>query len=317
MANANVSFQGQIAGQGDKKALLLEVFSGMVLAKFDVTQVTRERTTQRTITSGKSAQFPMVWQGTASYHTAGTEIVGSVIQHAGKTITIEEQLIADAFVGKLEDAMNHYETKSEYAHQLGEALANAYDSNNFRSIYKGADFANNPHPIDSSGDGVPLRVAAMSTTASVLKTAVWDGAQTLDEKNVPKSDRTCGVLPLAFYLLLEDGEFVNRDFGNTGSMEEARLTTAAGLDVVMSNNIPTTDETPGVANVPDALEDNYLEYIGAIFHKSAAATVTLLGLNVEREYDVRRQGDLLVASYAIGQSFLRTEACVSLEDSNL
>ena len=68
-------------------------------------------------------------------------------------------LEADVFVDKLDDAMNHYEVRSEYAHQLGQALANAKDQNVFRSLVAGSLAS---HLIDTSGDndGTQLTNAA-------------------------------------------------------------------------------------------------------------------------------------------------------------
>jgi hypothetical protein len=43
-------------------------------------------------------------------------------------------------------------------------------------------------------------------------------------------------------------------------------------------------------------------------HKSAVATVKLLDLGMEAAYDIRRQGTLMVAKYAVGHGSLRPEA---------
>jgi hypothetical protein len=55
MAVAVPSRIGQIAGAGDVDALFLEVFSGLVLERYDFTQLTDDRQIERKITSGKSA----------------------------------------------------------------------------------------------------------------------------------------------------------------------------------------------------------------------------------------------------------------------
>lgn len=55
MADATPSRLGQSNQAGSTTALFLEVFSGMVLEAFDRLQVTMDRITRKTITSGKSA----------------------------------------------------------------------------------------------------------------------------------------------------------------------------------------------------------------------------------------------------------------------
>jgi len=50
-------------------------------------------------------------------------------------------------------------------------------------------------------------------------------------------------------------------------------------------------------------------------HASAVGTVKLLDLRTEMGYDIRRQGTLLVAKYAVGHGILRPEAAVNLNDT--
>ena len=60
MSNANPSRIGSINGGVDKKALFLKVFSGEVLAAFAEKNVMADKVQVRNITSGKSAQFPLL-----------------------------------------------------------------------------------------------------------------------------------------------------------------------------------------------------------------------------------------------------------------
>lgn len=312
MADATPSRLGQENATGSDTAIFLETFSGLVLEAFDTEQISMDKHLVRTVKNTKSSQFPLVWKATASYHTPGVELSGQLIKGNQKTITIEDLLVADVFVDVLDDAMNHYDIKSMYAHQLAEALANTFDTNVFRALFVGAAAS---HPIDTTGDndGTALSTANMSTVAAELKGAIFDAAQTLDEKRIPSKDRFAVLLPLAWYLMLEDGEFLDRDFAGEGSKARATMPFAADLAVYKSNNIPIANDTSNT-DVPTALRDDFRECIGLVWHKTGAGTVKLLDLQTETGYDIRRQGDLLVAKYAIGQDYLRTEACISLED---
>jgi hypothetical protein len=51
---------------------------------------------------------------------------------------------------------------------------------------------------------------------------------------------------------------------------------------------------------------------GLIFSQDAAATVKLLDLGVESEYQIDRQGTLMVAKYAMGHNILRPACAISL-----
>jgi hypothetical protein len=60
MANATPSRVGQQLGTGDTRALFLKVFSGEVLTTFNTKVVMKDKVRVRSISSGKSAQFPAI-----------------------------------------------------------------------------------------------------------------------------------------------------------------------------------------------------------------------------------------------------------------
>jgi len=104
MANAVPSRIGADNGGADKSALFLKVWSGEVLATFMRENKMLGMTQVRTISSGKSAQFPVIGTTSASYHTPGNEIVGSSINHSEKTINIDDLLVSSAFLANIDEA---------------------------------------------------------------------------------------------------------------------------------------------------------------------------------------------------------------------
>ena len=127
MSNAVISSIGQVNSAGDANALFLKVFSNEVLSTFARENQMLGMTTVRNISSGKSAQFPVTGTVSASYHTAGNEILGQAIKHNEKVINIDDMLIADAFVAEIEELKNHYDVRSIYSKEMGQALANRVD----------------------------------------------------------------------------------------------------------------------------------------------------------------------------------------------
>lgn len=297
------------------RAIMLEVFSGLVLKAFDRKTVTSGHVTTKHIKSGKTAQFPLTWKNTAAYHAPGAEIQGNAIYHAKKNIAIEQLLIAPVFVDVLDEALNHYETRSEYAKQNGEALAVLFDQNNFRAIFIGATQSN---LITAAGapSGQPIQAATVSTVGTVARAACYDAAQYFDEADVPETDRMIVVNPPMYYTLLEDGEFINTDWRGEGSKARANMPFASDMQVIKSNNIPTDDElTTPPTNVPDVLNDQDMSaYVGAAFHPLGVGVVELMGLSSEVEYSARHQGNLILSKRALGQDWLRPECCISIED---
>jgi hypothetical protein len=127
MSNAVPIRIGQANGAGAVDALFLKVWAGEVLTTFQTKNVALSRHIIRTIESGKSAQFPALGQGSASYHTPGTELNGSSVNYAERTIDIDGLFIADRFLASIDDAMNHYDVRSIHTSEMGYALQRAFD----------------------------------------------------------------------------------------------------------------------------------------------------------------------------------------------
>ena len=86
----------------------------------------------------------------------------------------------------------------------------------------------------------------------------------------------------------------------------------AGIHLVKTNNLPITNITTTDVTTHDA---DFSTTKALVMHKSAVATVKLLNLAVETEYDIRLQGWWIAAKYAMGHSFIRPECCVELKTS--
>jgi len=194
---------GENAGTAtNAKELFLKVFAGEVLTAFNTTNIAMPLHRVRTISSGKSAQFPMTGLTLTDTLPAGNEVVPRAIAHSEKVVTINDLLVSSAFIARIDEAMNHYDVRSIYSTEIGNALAKAAD--------------------------------------------------------------------VAIFAAIE-----------------------AATDDTTANNLPSGAK-------------------GLVFTKDAAATVKLLDLAVESEYQVSRQGTLMVARYAMGHSSLRPECAVKL-----
>ena len=125
---------GQANLTGDNDALFLKVFSGEVLTTFEENNIMMPLHRTRTISSGKTAQFPTTGVAAAKYHTPGESLFGdeynspgssylSQVKHAERTISIDGVLTASAFLNDIDEAKNHYEVRSIYSTEIGRQLA--------------------------------------------------------------------------------------------------------------------------------------------------------------------------------------------------
>lgn len=307
MANATVSRLGQQDGAGSATALFLKVYAGEVLTAFAETNVFIARHMVRSISSGKSAQFPATWKGGASYHTPGTELVGSVINHNERVIAIDDLLIADRFIANIDEAMNHYDVRSIYSGDAGRALAQEFDKHVAQVGYLAARAS---ATVSGGFGGSAITDADADTNGTSLAASVYDAAQSFDEKDIPESERSLFVKPAQYYLLVEVDKLINRDFGGAnGVYSDGKVWNAAGLEIVKTNNLPTTNITTG----PAAYQGNFTTSVALCMQRMAVGTVKLLDLAVESAYDIRRQGTLVVAKYAYGHGILRPECAIEIK----
>jgi hypothetical protein len=306
MADALVSRLGQVNGAGDSLALFMKVFAGEVLTAFEINNVALERTMVRSIPNGKSAQFPATGRADAEYHTPGAEITGGKIAHAEQVINIDQLLVSPTFIADIDDAMNHYDVRGIYSGESGLALAYRMDKN---ILQVGVSAARASNPITDLPGGTGLINAGYRTDSHALASGIFGAAQVLDENSVPEIGRSAFLRPAQYYLLAQNTDAINKLFGGQGSYADGNIVKIAGIDLVKTNNLPITNITTGLAKY----QVNASNTAGLVMHKSAVGTVKLLDLSMQSDYDIRRQGTLIVARYAVGHGVLRPDAAVELK----
>ena len=312
MANYTVSNIGQNAGSGSTTASFLKVFSGEVITAFETANSTLDKHLVRTISSGKSAQFPIVGKATASYHTAGNEITGGSITHNERTISIENLLIAPVFIAKIDEAMSHYDVRSIYSKELGRALANQMDKHVYQNlILNSRASALSPQAAGSAETDADFETNAASAAATIFKCA-----EKMDEADVPADDRYVAVSPAAYYNLIQGTTVINRDWGGSGSYSDGKVLKVAGMNIIPTNNIPTTNITSGVAQGSSTnFGGNFSTTVGCAWQKNAVGTVKLMDLSTEMDYQIQRQGTLVVAKYAMGHAPLNPVCSIEIKTS--
>ena len=315
MANATVSNLGQVNASGDTNSLFLKIFSGEVLATFMRENKMLGMTSVRTISQGKSAQFPVIGTTSASYHTAGNEITGTQVKHNEKVINIDDLLISNAFLANIDEAKNHYDVRSIYSSEMGRALANKVDQH---LVQLGVLASQASATITGGSGGSVITDADANTSAASLITSIFDAAQALDEKDVPSQDRWCVVTPAIYYNLVENDKILNRDFGGAnGVYSDGTVIRVAGINIVKSNTAVAAfaDNSSAISGTNNTYNVDASNHVALVFHKSAIGTVKLMDLAMESEYDIRRQGTLMVAKMALGHGILRPESAVTIKTS--
>lgn len=323
MADAyNVSRLGQVNQTGDALSLFMKKFAGEVLTSFERNNIMLQYSTVRNITNGKSASFPVTGQIGSSYHVPGEEITGKKIGHAERVIPIDGLLISDAFIANIDEAMNHYDVRSIYSTEMGRELAKQMDINILKERIKAARAAAVVTGLPDGtqitndafkNDGGTAGAATTQAQAEALAVALFAAAETLDEKNVPEEGRVAVFKPAEYYVLAQNLDLINNLYGGRGAIAEGNIIKVAGIEIKKSNNLPTTDTS--ATDIHHGVDAS--QTIASIATKAAVGTVKLLDLGLEKDYQVERQGTLMVAKYAVGHGVLRPECAVELKLNTL
>jgi hypothetical protein len=312
MSNYTPSRLGQANGTGLTDALFLNIFAGEVLTSFDTTNVMMSRNTVRTIPNGKSGQFPATGLADAYDHTPGAMLQGRSITHAERIITIDGLLVSDVSIATIDEAMNHYDVRSIYTTEVGRALSRRLDRN---LLQLGTLAARASATITGGFGGTQLNGGANlpTNTSGALRDALFSAAQTLDEKNVPEESRFAVLRPAQYYRLVLDAVVPNRDYSSFAGADvrTGKVWEVAGIDIVKSNNLPSTNITTGNTKY----QGNFANTFGLVMHPAAIGTLKLLDLAVEGEYSAARQATLIVAKYLMGHGILRPECAVELRNA--
>jgi hypothetical protein len=246
----------------------------MVMNTFEKELKSRSRHTVRSITNGKSAQFPVMGRAKADYHQVGQDILDpsngllSNIEHAERVINIDDKLLAAVAISDVDEAINHYEVRANYSNEIGYALAERYDQAVFKVGYaaarEGATLTRDGDRIfggtrifsggaggSIGADDKALEIGAAFTTGVQLAEALHKAKAVFDKKNIPAQGRTAFVTADDYALLVADQSLsfpnpvLNQDIGGQGSYAMGSLGYVAGFEICMTNNLPNGADLSG------------------------------------------------------------------------
>lgn len=324
------------AGSTDANELFLKVFSGEIITVFEENNVMMPLHRVRTISSGKSAQFPVTGVAGANYHTPGESLLSTgdggnpegskylhKFKHNEKIVYIDDVLVSSVFVADIDEMKNHYDVRSIYSTEIGRALAYTADKALLRTAIIGARRGTNRFG-DATATYLGTQTSIGNSTPDLVD-ALINVAQKMDERNVPSSDRYAVLPPAEYYKLISgDNDAINRDYGNdaNGSLASGQVVSVSGIRILKSNHLPTANESSAQSTLfgSDQIKNdvsgtantgysgiNFTNNRGIVFHREGLATVKLMDLSVESEYVMERMGTLMLAKYAMGHNVLREE----------
>lgn len=285
------------------RELAVKVFSGEVMTAFETKNVFLPLVKTRTIPHGKSASFAVIgkYDTAVTTHVPGADIVPNLINAGERVIEVDALKYASVFVDRFEEAMQHYETRSTYAMEMGRKLAKEVDLAIIAQLDAAA--AGSANADDTNGDegqpaaqtAITVDTAAQTTNATkgdAILAKLFDAQTAFDEDDIP-GERYVVMSPKNYNRLVQSGA-VNKDMtsGNNGGIDTGKINTVAGHRITVSNNID-----------PEVIY---------MFTNEAVGVVKLLDIKTEAEYMIDKQGTLMVSSYAMGFGILNNGCVVKL-----
>lgn len=335
--------------------LWLPIYGGEVLTRYNEFLGVTANMKRRNITTGNTARFPRTGGLSAERHAIGTKLLGLDAPQTEVSIGLDERPLVSHFrLDDVDQAMSHYEVRSEYAMQAGQALAESQDRYSLRlainasratptALYGGA---NSPFPgggIDGAGgaldidflpgdadgrpdaDEVGRFLDALDQIVErwdVLRVRmpmrmVWTTVQTwhgIRQFGMPKTETA-----------LQSGQlpvFMGRDgrFG-AGMAPDVQSANPADFNSELIYNGFRIKRTNLHPFGQDLSSDDEAKYQGNFTNTRAIAVqqeavgvVVKMDVQTESERDISRRDWLFVTSMLSGGGTLRAEAAVEISD---
>lgn len=316
---------GVTTTDADKLALALKVFSGETLTAFARASVTNGKFIKRTIQSGKSAQFPVFGRTKAHYLKAGKSLddIRENIQQGERTIVIDGLLTSDCLVFDLDEFIAHYDFRSPYAAQLGEALAISMDASVLAEVAKEALNPNENVAGLGHGGKIEQTLPAGSTlginkeTGVAVRQLLLEAKAKMANNYVPATDRYAFVTPDIHAALASNLDFLNSQYGAAATLSNSNVINMDGFQIIECPHLTAGGDDPtntiqgdGHVFPKDGTGDDATAFNQPILicHKSSVGILSLKDISFEQARRPEYQADQLIAKYAIGIGGLRPES---------
>lgn len=302
---------GQADLTGDTAALFRDKFVPELITQFEENRVMQPLVRHKTITSGKSATFPVFGKVGAKYFAIGDRAVGN--QKLAKntvTIFIDPLLVSDVVLYDLDERMSDTEDRKVIAEEMGQALANTEDK---QLLQVGVLAARANANIVDGNAGSVIKTAGIDTDAALLAAGIYAAGVKLDEKNIPAAGRMCFVKPMQYSLLCQYENIADKNIGG-GSYEKGTTGLLNDIKIIKTNHLPSTNiaEITEGAKPNNPYYGNFTDTVGLVMTGAAIGTVSLHGVITELSWDSKEFFHLLTARVAQGHGILRPDCAVEL-----
>ena len=335
--------------------LYLPIYGGEVLTRFNEYLGVTAKLKRKNVPTGNVAKFIRTGGIGAERHAVGTKLLGLDSEQTEIQITLDERPLVSHFrLDDVDEAMAHYERRSELSTQSGQALAEAQDRYSFRllintsrktptAMYGGAASSFLGGGIDGAGTAkaVSLQAKGVKPTddqVGTFLTALDDIIVRWDQLRVPYANRNVYIEVMHWHGIRQFGSprsaadlnngrtpvFMATD-GKYGSQANPGQFLSQMVDFntpIQYNglNIWRTNLLPIGEDLSDDDEPKYQGDFtatrGICFQGDATGIAVKMDVMTESARDISRQDYLFVTKMLSGGGALRPECAVEITDSD-
>jgi len=300
-------------GTGGNYELLLDLYGGETLTAFESACIMRDKHMVKTLEKGRQFRFPAIWRASVGYHTPGQEILGNQITSTEIVVSPDDKLIAHAFISDIDEILSHFEFRSAYANENGQALARFYDANVMRRIIQAA---RSGALFTGDTGGSTLTKATYATSGTDILDGISDGKLTMEQKDVPVATSPVYALfkPLQWSLAARADKNLNQFYnGGQANLKRIALETVDGVQILKSNITPFGSNDSSNSAIPSKYRADFSNTIGLMWTPMAAATAEVQGMSSQVVDQPQKQGSLLISRLMVGTDPLRSKCAVEFK----
>lgn len=249
MADTSVTSIDQNNNSGTLLERFKVKFSGLILAAFERANIMRRFVWEKSAVGSKSASFPAIGLSLVKTHiTRGKDIFDSSNSLLSATATndvlvkTDRPMFSATTIDISDDLMSDDVQLMNIAASLAESLSRDIDRKILQATVLGARAATNitdAAGYDSISGGTQLKKGAtIATSEAVIRAAIIEAAQTLDENDAPM-ERYAILSPALYHLLLQNSTILGAEYGKQQGVDGALLN-IHGIEIHNSNNVPST-----------------------------------------------------------------------------
>lgn len=256
---------------------------------------------------GDVIHIPAPVRGEANQKAAETQVTLISNVESEVLVNIDQHWEHSRMIEDIVETQALSSLRQFYTDDAGFSLAKRVDTtlgNLFGGFQGGTDYSGAVLGSDGSTGWDPAASSNTGNGASLTDAGIRKMIQTLDDADVPMSQRYLVIPPVEKNNLLGIKRFTEQAFvgevGAANSIRNGRVGNIYGVEVYVTSNAPTI-----------TADDTSTDYrAAAMFHESAMVLVTQLAPRVQTQYKQEYLSDLMTVDTLFGVSELRDNGAV-------